>query len=165
MTKTIATLLLFLSSSTVQAEWFNQSNENAFDDTVMQLSVTGNHRGYGFGMRCKTSSDVEIVLLTPEEILPEDEAKVRILNAAKPLLLLRIDKNPIVEIEGTIDVVDSKLMIVVPSNAGHVKLISDGKSRIAAAISVLGKRLHESEFSATGSARSLTKLISACSKE
>jgi len=84
------------------------------------------------------------------------------INALKPQLMVRIDKNKVHAIEAETDVVDNKLRIVAELSGGIVEEIRDAKQRVAVVLSVIGQNFHENSFNVRGSTNAAKKLITTC---
>ena len=111
---------------------------------------------YVFGIRCSDGKR-EMLYLTSEKT--DDASSI---NALKPKLMVRIDKNKVHALEAEADVIDNKLRVVAELSGGVVEEIRDAKQRIAVVLNVIGQNFHENSFNVRGSTNAAKKLIATC---
>lgn len=112
----------------------------------------------GLGFRCQDGT-TEIVYRTPEEA---DDSKASSFNGLDPKLKLRIDSNPIVDLEVNFDSNNGKLRGVADVDMDLLTQVRDAKRRVAVAIEVLDKLYHEQSLDVAGSTEALKRLILNC---
>ncbi|MBS7536672.1 hypothetical protein KHC28_23725 [Ancylobacter sonchi] len=154
----LTAFLVVASLNAARAQWIAQSQGGAFDDEPMHVALTLSGR-YGLGLRCKGDT-TEIVFTTPEKVLDEDT--LRGMNVVGPKLRARIDKGEIIELDGTVDAVDDKLLVIADAEIGLFEKIRDARSSVAVVVTLLGKNYHETTFNVRGSKAAIAKIIKGC---
>jgi hypothetical protein len=157
----LALLSLFLSFQNASAQWYFNQEENAFDDSKStNIAITGNTSGYGFGLRC-IGEQFALVLITPEKI-----ESVGPLNAAKPKILLRVDKNKSRSFDAEIYTANENVAAQAILNKEDFKAVSDeisnARSRVSVAIEILSENIHNVNFGTSRSGRTIKSLTDAC---
>ena len=157
-TISIATLLTALAGS-AQAQWVNDTEEDPFGDKKNSISMTI-AGGYGFGFRCNGAAEYAIVYLTTEKA--SDGATT--MNLMNPVLKLRIDDKPVIDLDAKVDNAGGKLRLSAfgPNALDAVKEISSAKRRVAVAVEIVGSRFHTQSFGVSGSRNSIAKALAAC---
>jgi hypothetical protein len=158
MKLSIVALAVVVAATPASAQWLYQGNESAFGDSGLHLAVTGSGN-YGFGLRC-SGEKTEAIYMTPDTSFDSDAYKVA--NMSKPILMIRIDDNPIVEIEAELIDTDGKAAALGDVNPAIFAAVRDAKKRVAVALKLLGENYHEKSFNVRGSGNALKKVIAAC---
>lgn len=91
-----------------------------------------------------------------------DEAAYTLANVSKPLLKVRIDNEPVMELAGTIIDTEGKAAVLVDADAALFRAVGSAKKRVAVVLTLLGDNFHEKSFNVRGSTNAITKLAEAC---
>lgn len=158
MKLSIVALAVVVAATPASAQWLYQGNESAFGDSGLHLAVTGSGP-YGFGLRC-SGEKTEAVYMTPDTSFDTDTYKLA--NMSKPILMIRVDDNPIVEIEAELINMDGKAAALGDVAPAIFTAVRDAKKRVAVALKLLGENYHEKSFNVRGSGNALKKVIAAC---
>jgi len=158
MKLSMAVLAVVLATTPASAQWLYQGNESAFDDDGLHLAVTVSGR-YGFGLRCRGKT-TEAIYMTPDTSFDADSYKLA--NISKPLMMIRVDDSPVIEIEVELIDMDGKAAALGEVDPAVFAAARDAKKRVAVALKLLGTNYHEQSFSARGSGNALKKAIAAC---
>ena len=151
--------LAVVSAGPANAQWVYQGNESAFGDDAMHVAVTG-VGDYGFGFRCK-GGVAEAIYLTPDRSFGS-EAAYTMANATGPKLRVRVDDQPIVELDAELSDMDGKASILATTNKELLTTARDAKKRVAVVLTLLGDNYHEQSFNVRGSTKAINSVISGC---
>ncbi|WP_422018887.1 hypothetical protein [Roseibium sp.] len=141
------------------AQWLHQKQESAFGSDGLELIITAS-AGMGFGIRCSSES-IEAVFITKDTSF--DDETFLIANATSPKLLLRIDNEAPLELEGMLWDSEGKAAMTAEVEAEFIDGIANAKRRVSVAVKLLGEVYHETSFSAVGSTKAANKLKAGCS--
>lgn len=170
MWRQVCALALGVAVATpAQAQWMAQKEENPFTNSTVHYAMTASDRNTALGFRCETGGEEPaLVYITNESAEGMDQKAVQTFNMMGVKLLLIIDKEPRVDLEGRVEVVTiagrKRIRIVVDGDEANemVRKVASARGRVAAAIEVMGKVLSQSTFSTGGSKRVLTGVFDAC---
>lgn len=150
----------FLATGGVaNAQWVYQAQESAFDDNSMHIAVTAAGQ-YGFGFRCK-GGKIETVYLTSDKSF-EDNSAILMANATKPKLRVRVDKNPVVDIDVELQNIDDKATAFGDVDIDLLKSVAAAKNRVAVVLQIIGDNYHEKSFNVRGSTKAINQIIESC---
>ncbi|OEI84424.1 hypothetical protein GRI33_00950 [Brucella sp. BO3] len=163
MNKFAATIAIVLATgTTANAQWIYQGQESAFDDDALHIAVTAAGQ-YGFGFRCK-GAKIEAVYMTPDKSF-EDSAAISLANATKPKIRVRVDKNPVVDVDVELQNINDKATAFGDVDIDLLKSVAAAKNRVAVVMQILGENYHEKSFNVRGSTKSIGQIIKACGLE
>jgi hypothetical protein len=117
--------------------------------------------GFGLGFSCKDGT-THAIYITPEEV---NDDKVAGASALAPKLKMRIDENPIVDLEVEIQSFDGKLRGVAGVDVDLLIQVRDAKRRVAVALQFRDELYHEQSFDVVGSTEAFKRLISNCASK
>lgn len=149
-------------SSHAAAQWEFSREDDAFDGDMF-IASTFEGFGYGIGFRCRSGENPDLVFMTPEEATRDD---VEVVNKFGARLLVVVDDEPKVTVPATLElnVVTGRLS-GIGRGAELAKVIESGKAarrRIAVAMEIRGKTVHQKTFSSRGSTKAFERLMSSC---
>jgi len=150
---------LLATCVSANAQWVYQGQESAFDDSALHIAVTAAGQ-YGFGFRCK-GPKIEAVYMTPDKSF-EDSSALSVANATHPKIRVRVDKNPIVDIDVELANVEDKATALGEVDVDLLKSVASAKNRIVVVMQILGDNYHEKSFSVRGSTKAINQIIEAC---
>jgi hypothetical protein len=158
----ISIALLGVIASPANADWIFKKEENAFDDTKSTfIALTATGSSYALGVRC-ISGELSILMITPEAIKQETASTMNLLS---PKILLRVDSNPVIEADASVEEVNGKLSVLLDDNekvrqaAGQI-IVS--KNRIAVALKAIDRNFHNQNFSSRNAGRNIRRVIDGC---
>lgn len=162
--KTIAAAtfgIALLASSAASARWnYWVAPDSAFGGSRWHLATTDGSV-VGLGFRCKDGT-TEAIYITSEEM---DDDKVAGLSNLAPKLKMRIDENPIVDLEVELQAQKGKLRGIAGVDMDLLTQVRDAKRRIAVALQLQDELYYEKSFDAVGSTEALKRLISNCASD
>lgn len=158
----VALALSLALCSASHAQWLYQGQESAFDDDALQIAVTAEGQ-YALGFRCKRDN-IEVVYMTPDKSFQDADA-YKMANLAKPKIRIRIDNNPIVDIDAFMTEAGGKATIIGETDLEMLESIRNAKKRVAVVLQLLGDSYHEKSFNVRGSTKALGQIIKACKLE
>lgn len=159
----ISIVMIAAGSSVVHADWAHSMTEDPFQGDAHVAVAVEPGSGYAAGFRCIVGQDAELsfIFMTPEKM--ED---VRALSAMPIKLLVIVDDQPKVELEGTADTVGDadhlRIYSKDPAVSGLIKAALDAKRRLAVAAEMVGQIFHSHTFSMRGSTRAISEFTSGC---
>ncbi len=163
MKKLVATIAIVMATgTTANAQWMYQGQESAFDNDTLHIAVTAAGQ-YGFGFRCK-GTKIEAVYMTPDKSF-DDSAAISLANATKPKIRVRVDKNPVVDVDVELQNIDDKATAFGDVDIDLLKSVASAKNRVAVVMQILGDNYHEKSFNVRGSTKSIGQIIKACGLE
>jgi hypothetical protein len=161
----ISIALMAVASSVAHAEWVHSTDEDPFQgDSHLALAIEP-ESGYAAGFRCVAGKDPELTFIfgTPERMDQSNSAAL----AAMPIkVLIIVDDQPKVEMDGTADTVGETNFLRIQSKdaavSGLVKAALAAKRRFAVAAEAMGKIFHSHTFSLRGSTQAISEFSSGC---
>lgn len=153
------TIGLLLISSSAQAQWLHQSDDDAFENKAQHISMTVSGM-YALGYVCQGDKS-RFVYITPEKFSADLGITMMLLN---PKLLVRVDDADVVKLDIFSEEADSKTKLVT-DDEGSVdlaKAVAVAKKRVAVAVEVGGQLFHKTNFGVAGSKDALNKALDGC---
>lgn len=157
----LATVILVGLTAGAAAQWIAETQGGEFGgEAVHAATVTGH--GYALTFRCKGNIR-EIFFTSPE---PTDKDTARATNSLAPVLKIRVDGGDAIEFPARLRL-DAPVSATATTTASTLdaevlQAVSNARSRIAVAVLVQGKAIHEVAFSAAGSTRAANQLVRDC---
>lgn len=159
--KNIVRLLIGLIFSCVlignaAAQWaYQEQDASAFSDEKIHMILSiKNDRG--LGVRCQNGKS-ELMFMLPEKI-----DQIGTMNALKPKLLFRVDKNEPYELPALAHDSNGTLMLMAWAEQSVIEEIKDAKQRIAVLLDIAGTQLSETRYSVKGSTKAANQLLKNC---
>jgi hypothetical protein len=158
-------LILIMGPAAAHAAWMHSKDEDPFRGDAHLAMGFDLETGYGAGFRCVVGKEAELTFIfaTPEKMPQESLAA---LSAMPVKLLIIVDDQPKVEMEGTADAVgDLNLLRIQSTDTGVASLVKAAmvaKRRFAVAAEAMGKIVHSHTFDLRGSKRAIGEMATAC---
>lgn len=140
------------------AGWLYQELGSAFDEQKTHVAM-GMARNYALGLRCTGPADPEVIFVTPEDLGDADLASINMIGTK---LLLRVDENPPLKVDGQIEATEQGFRIIAPAPDGLFAQVREAKNGVSAAIEMVGQVMHEQKFDVAGSTKAVQQMESAC---
>ncbi|SCD22812.1 hypothetical protein BR141012304_10370 [Brucella inopinata] len=102
--------------------------------------------------------------MTPDKSF-EDSAAISLANATKPKIRVRVDKNPVVDVDVELQNINDKATAFGDVDIDLLKSVAAAKNRVAVVMQILGENYHEKSFNVRGSTKSIGQIIKACGLE
>jgi len=155
----VLALGLFLVSSTAQAQWLHQSEDDAFENKTQHISMTMSGM-YALGYVCQGNKS-RFVYITPEKYSAELSQTMLVLN---PKLLVRVDDADVVKLDVFSEEANNKTKLVTDDegSVSLAKAVAVAKKRVSVAIEIGGQLFHKTNFGVTGSKEALNKALDGC---
>lgn len=154
---TVAAIVL-ATGTAANAQWIYSGKESAFDNDTLHMALTSK-APYGLGFRCR-GSKIEIVYLTPDTSFDEDTYKMA--NITLPKLRVRVDKDPIIDVDVELSDAEGKVVAVGIVDLSLLESVKAAKSRVAVVLQLLSDSYHEQSFNVRGSGKAISQIIDGC---
>ncbi|MCH4540220.1 hypothetical protein [Ochrobactrum sp. A-1] len=160
MRRRLGVILVGLLATCVSAnaQWVYTGKESAFDDDSVHMAFTG-QGAYGLGFRCR-GSKIEAVYLTPDTSFNQNTYQTA--NTTHPKMKIRVDKNPIVDVDVELSDADGKAGASGVVGLKLLEAVRDAKNRVAVVLNLLGENYHEQSFNVRGSGKAIGQIIDGC---
>ncbi|MGB3834431.1 MAG: hypothetical protein WA975_21505 [Mesorhizobium sp.] len=152
-------IVLAISAVPASAGWSYHKDESAFGERALHFVLVDEGKAYSFGFQCGDDA-LHATYYVADKSFSQDE--VRSANAARPIIRLLIDDQPIAEIPATLAIFRGELLAQADVSADLFGRVKDAKKRMVAALRVDGYHIHEHSFAVRGSTSAMKRLNAAC---